>query len=95
MNGNDTGIMLVILQCFERQRLPRVIEIKQRLDLGYLLNEFEIECISEALHETRSLLPYLDRHPEYMPLASRVIHYYKEITDEALANEQLSMRSSR
>ncbi len=84
----DTGIILVVLQRFEKQRLPRIIEIKQRLDNGNTLNEFEIEYLSEALHDARSLLPYLDRHPEYEPLLSRVFHYYKIITDEALGNEK-------
>ena len=64
-----------------------MIQTKQRLNLGNTLNEFEIEYLSEALHDARALLPFLDRHPEYKPLISNVIHYYKLTTDEALLNE--------
>lgn len=83
---NDTGIILVVLQNLEKQCLPRVVEIKQRLDDGAILNEFEIEYLSCALHNTQSFMPYLGRHPEYEPLFSKVIHYYKSVTDEALDN---------
>lgn len=85
---NDTGVILVMIQRFERQRLPRIIKIKERLDDGNRLTEFEIEYMSEALQDARSLLPYLDRHQEYKPLFARVIHYYKVIADKALANEE-------
>lgn len=84
---DDTGIIQVILERFEKQRLPRMIEIKQRLDDGYKLNEFELEYLSEAVHDAKALLPFLERHPEYEPLLSRVFHYYKIISDETLDNE--------
>lgn len=93
--GNDTGIIQVSFQDLASQRLPRIIEIKHKLDHGDILNEFDIECISEALHDARSLFPYLDRHPEYEMLASKVIHFYKEITDEALVNQKMSKHRIR
>ncbi len=85
---NDQGIILVLLERFEKQRLPRVIEIKDKVDQGEVLDDFDIEYLGAALHDARELLPLLDRHPEYEPLVSRVIHYYKLITDEALQNEK-------
>jgi hypothetical protein len=88
MQIDDTGIIQVILERFEKQRLPRMIEIKQRLDDGNTINEFELEYLSEAVHDARALLPFLERNPEYEPLLSRVFHYYKIITDEALGNEK-------
>ena len=56
--------------------------------MGSTLNEFDIEFLSEALHDVRVLLPYIDRHPEYEALISKVFHYYKSITEEALSNER-------
>ncbi len=87
---DDAGLAQVLLERFEKQRLPRISEIKQQLDKGNKLNEFDIEYLSEALHDARTLLPYLDRHPEYQALLSSVFHYYKLITDEALDNEKNS-----
>lgn len=91
---NDTGIILVILDRFERQRLPRIIKIKQSLDDGNCLSVLEIEHLSEALNDARILLPYLDRHQEYKPLFAKVIHYYKIVTDKALANEEQPDKSA-
>ena len=88
---HDTGIIIVLLQDFEQQRLPRIIAIEQRLDNGGNLSEFEIDYLSEALHDARKILPYLDRQQEYRPLLAKVMHYYKEITDTALSNEKLVM----
>jgi len=88
IQNDETGIIQVVLERFEKQRLPRMIEIKQLLDQGNTLSEFDIEYLSEALHDARELISYLDTHPEYEPLFSRVIHYYKIITDEALDNEK-------
>ena len=88
MKTDDTGIIMVIVEWFQKQRLPRVMEIKAKLDRGEALNEFDIEYLSEAIHDNCGFVPYLGRHPEYQALVSKVIHYYKQITDDALANEK-------
>ncbi len=88
---NDTGIIQVILQRFEQQRLPRMVEIKENLDQGISLSEFDIEYLSTALHDAKFILPYLERHPEYEPLLAKVFHFYKLITDQALADEKKSL----
>ncbi len=84
----DTGIILVVLERSEKQRLPRFMGIKLKFDQGKTINEFDIEYISEAMHDARMLFPYMDRHPEYKPLIARVIHYYKLVIDDAVANEK-------
>lgn len=84
----DTGVILVLLESFEKQRLPRIIDIKLKLDYGDIINEFELQYLSEALHDARMLFRYLDRHPEYRALVTKIIHYYKLVVDEALANER-------
>ena len=88
---HDTGIIIVLLQRFEKQRLPRIVAMEQRLNNGDNLSEFDIAYLSESLHDARKLLPYLDRHQEYRPLFAKVMHYYKEITDTAVSNEKLMM----
>lgn len=89
LQQHDTGIIIVLLQRFEKQRLPRIVAMEQRLDSGDNLREFDIDYLREALHDAKMLLPYLDRHQEYRPLFAKVMHYYKEISDTALSNEKL------
>jgi len=93
IQDDDTGVIQTLLERFEKHRLPRITEIKQRLDQGNTLSDFDIEYLSEAIHDAKVLLPYLNRHPEYEALVSSVIHYYKLITDEALANEDKTLNS--
>lgn len=88
---DDAGLAQVLLDRFEKQRLPRISEIKEQLDRGNKLNEFDIEYLSEALHDAKTLFPFLERHPEYKALLSSVFHYYKLITDEALEVENKSI----
>ncbi len=75
-DNSDTGIILAIIQRFEHQRLPRMMELKQKLDAGESLNDFDIEFLSETLHDSKLMLPYLDRMSEFEPLFAMVMHYY-------------------
>lgn len=86
-HDSDIGVILVVLDRFERQRLPWLSDMQQKMDHGEPLNEFDIEYLSEALEDIRYFIPYMERNPEYKPLFARVIHYYKLITDRALTVE--------
>lgn len=38
--------------------------------------------------DAQSVRGLVDRHPEWLDLAAKLIHLYKEITDKALENEK-------
>lgn len=90
INNNDTGIILVVIERFEKQRLPWLVDIQLKLDHGDLLNDIDIGYLSDLVHDARFMLPYLDRHPEYEPLFAKVMHYYRTIIEQALVNEKFS-----
>lgn len=81
--NNDTGIFYTVLERFEKQHLPRVIEIQERLDQGLELNEFEIEFLCEVLHDSNLLIPFIERHPEYQQWFANCVHYYNHVVDQA------------
>lgn len=83
IDKNDTGVILSILESFEKQRLPRIIEIQEQLNKGYPLNEFDIEFLSEALHDSECMIPYLERNQEYKAVFTQFVSLYKSVTDEA------------
>lgn len=83
----DTGTILVLLECFEKQHLPAMINIKKKLSAGKDINEHEIEHLGKSLHKASMLLPYMDRYPEYKLLIAKIIQYNTEVVAEALANE--------
>ncbi len=88
MSDHDDGVIQVLLERLNQQRLPLLLEMKNRVDRGEKLNELDIVRLKEALTNANEITPLIARHPEYEGLAAQVIGLYKEITDQALKNEQ-------
>jgi hypothetical protein len=86
----DTGIILALLERFETQTLPRALALKRKVDQGGVLDEFDIRFLETVFRENTSIRTLISRHPEYEPLAAKVIHLYHDITAKALENEKTS-----
>lgn len=83
----DTGVLAVLMERFESQRLPRALTIKAKVDKGECLDEFDMAFLQEVLTDSTKIMPMLERHPEHQPLISQVTSLYREITEKALANQ--------
>lgn len=88
--SNDDGVIQVLLERFNTQRLPRALELKAKVDRGERLEPFEVDHLAEVLADIRAIKALLDRHPEYETLVLKGMGLYKEITEKALANESSS-----
>ncbi len=90
MNSSDpdAGLISVLMERFEKQRLPRALSLKDKVDAGELLNDHDLAFLEEVFADATKIKPLLDRHPEYQPLAARMLHLYKEITSKALDNQK-------
>ena len=84
----DTGVLLTLLQRFETQRLPRVLELKEKVDGGNCLGDHDIEFMQQLIADANQIKPILDKHPEYNKLVAQVFQLYNEITAKGLENEQ-------
>jgi hypothetical protein len=84
----DTGLATVLLERLEKQRLPLALEMKDKVDRGERLEDFELRHLQEMLSDANQVKALVERHPEYQDLAARVLHLYKHITEKALANEK-------
>jgi hypothetical protein len=84
----DTGIIEVLLQRLNDFRLPRLLELKERVDAGGTLTDYDLEFLERALDDARAAVPHTDRHPELQPLAVKLTALYHEIIATALDNEQ-------
>jgi len=84
----EAGILEVIVQRLEEQRLPRLLDIKALVDRGERLSDLDINFLQEALQDANDVKAFVDAHPDWQDLAARMAHLYNEITTKALANEQ-------
>ena len=86
--SKDAGLIQVLAERMEHQRIPRALDLKQKIDNGGTLNDFDIQFLEEVFKDAQEIRPLLDRHPEWQELAAKLIHMYKEITEKALENEK-------
>lgn len=87
LTPEELGSVEVVLLGFNRHQLPRLLDIKSRVDSGDLLNEFELVFLESALQEVRDSQHFADYHPEYKLLISEVANLYKHITQKAIENQ--------
>ncbi len=83
------GILTVVLERFEKHRLPRVLDIKKIIDEGGTLSNSDIEFLDEVLSDTKQYAGFVEKHPDFKDLFARVAHLYHEITKKALENEKI------
>ena len=83
----ETGVILAILERVRTQRLPRALDIKEKVDRGEPLADFDIEFLEEIFSHAKEIKPLVDRHPDLGPVVARMTHLYHEITQKGLENE--------
>ena len=84
----DAGVLQVLIDRLNSQRLPRALELKDKVDRGETLSGYDIQKLEEVFADAQSIQPLIERHPEHQDLVARVLHLYKEILDKAMDNEK-------
>jgi hypothetical protein len=84
----EAGVIEAVLERLADQTLPRALDIKRKVDAGDKLLDSDTLFLDQALADLRRDGPYVEHHPEWEPLYSRVIDLYDQITRKALENEQ-------
>ena len=92
-SSKDAGIIQVLLERFERQRLPRLLELKEKVDKGEPLDDWDTTYLEEVFEDAREAKPLVDQHPELQNLYARAVHLYNEITEKGLENAKGSEAS--
>ncbi len=86
--SKDAGIIVALAKRLETQRLPRALALKEKVDAGETLNEFDIKFLEGVIEEARKVHPLVERHPEWQPVVARILELYNEITTRAIENEK-------
>lgn len=88
MNTLDNlGVVTVLLERLEKQRLPTVLAIKEKVDNGQCLEEFDIDFLKEVFADAQNIMPNVQQHPEYLELVGKVINLYHDITEQAMQTQ--------
>lgn len=86
--SNEAGVLAVIVERMEEQRLPRALDLKAKVDQGGVLEDLDIDFLERVFTDCNELKPLLARHPEYQDLAAQMMSLYHAITSKALQNEE-------
>ena len=86
--SNDAGLIEVLVKRLEQQRLPKALALKEKVDRGEKLNEFDIQFLDDVFRDAQQVGGLVERNPEWQELATKMVGLYKEITDKALENEK-------
>lgn len=87
-DSSEEGVVLAMLERFEKFRLPRIMDIKQKVDQGEKLSEVDIDFLQRVMEDAAEAKPYIDKRPDLQALYTQTMHLYNEISTRALENEQ-------
>jgi len=91
----DRATLTTVLERFTHWRLPRALELRERLDQGGTLTDVDMEFLDRVFEAAEDIMPIVERNPEFQPLASKAVEIIHEITSLALEHEQVLSVKSR
>ena len=87
ISTRDVGVIQALVERFETRILPRLHDLKEKVDKGETLNDMDCEFLDRIIDDAYHNMPSTIGHQELHEFCLHVTHYYKEITDKALENE--------
>ncbi len=84
----DLGIATALITRFTTQRLPKALSLKEKVEGGERLDEWDIAFLREVFGDAEQIKPLVDQHPDYQEIYAQAVSLYHEITERALENEK-------
>jgi hypothetical protein len=84
----DAGTLAALMLDLEETRLPRAMQILDKVNDGGLLSEHDITFLKGVYEDSRETELLVERHPDYCELISRCLGLYTEIITKGLENEK-------
>ena len=86
--SHDIGVLTTLMERLKKRRIPRALNIKEKVDRGERLNEWDKQYMKKIIADAQDALVFIEDYPEYQELYARVADLYEDITRKALKNEQ-------
>lgn len=85
--STEDGIIQVLANRLIKQRLPRAISLKEKVEVGETLSDFDISFLEQVFDDVNKIRGVVENHPEWKPLVAKVMNIYTEIMKQAMINE--------
>ena len=86
--SRDKGVAQVLLMRLEAERLPYALKLKEKVDRGERLSDFDMQFLKRATKEGREARTLAAKLPQYQEVVDRMATLYDEITRKGAENEQ-------
>lgn len=84
---NDAALLSVLMERYEKQRLPRAQALKARVERGEPLTDFDIHFLKDVSDSINGIKSFLVRHPGCCGLATQLLNLCTDIAKQGLAQE--------
>ena len=84
---NDTATINFKIDDLAKQNLPRLLDIKEKVDLGGKLSESDIQFMSQVIHYSQRSRFLINQFPEWQRFFTELLHLHGEIVNMAMDNK--------
>jgi hypothetical protein len=74
--SENEGVLLALIERLEKTRLPRALEIKERVDQGSVLSVSEMDFLKRIISDAQEYQHYIDERPDLQALFTRGVSLY-------------------
>lgn len=92
-SDKDRVLIFALIERLKNYRLPRTLELKERVDRGECLTETDIEFLKTAISEGDEPRRLANKYPEYRKLVNQMARLYSEIVRKDLENEENAIKN--
>lgn len=87
-SSEQLGVVTALLERLEKQRLPRLLSLKNKVNSGEVLSDSDLNFLKEVSTDAKRIEPLLDNLPQYQSLYVKLVGLYEDISNKALENEK-------
>ena len=84
----DAGLMAVLLDRFNNQRLPAALALQKKVEEGESLSDVDIMFLRDVSKDVSGIQSLLERHPKCKEIATRMMNLCSDIAKKGLVNEK-------
>jgi hypothetical protein len=86
--SKDMGVVAVLAKRMVEERLPKALALKERIDRGGVLSDYDLRFLEQVLEDSNKIKPMVEKDPKALEVYGRMAELYREISAKALENEK-------